>query len=166
MSIFFRCYLSEAGNNWVKLAFQFAFPHNTSVNSSTGTTPYEIVFGFKPQIPTSLKVGLVRDDNDLCQSKICHFLPNHTHVNKATSDSCIDNFLSSETSMDLLNCEFQFKNIYRKVFRKVREANHRSLSYRKKYKLAEPQRVGQKVLLENHNVSFGKSQKLCELRIG
>ena len=47
----FRCYLSEAGNNWAELACQFAFAHNTSVNSSTGTTPYEIFFGFKPQIP-------------------------------------------------------------------------------------------------------------------
>ena len=39
LSRYFRCYLSEAGNNWAKLAFQFAFAHNTSVNSSTGTTP-------------------------------------------------------------------------------------------------------------------------------
>ena len=59
LSRYFRCYLSEAGNNWAKLASQFAFAHNTSVNSSTGTTPYEIVFGFKPQIPISLKLGLV-----------------------------------------------------------------------------------------------------------
>ena len=46
---YLRCYLSEAGNNWAKLACQFAFAHKTSVNSSTGTTPYQIVFGFKPQ---------------------------------------------------------------------------------------------------------------------
>ena len=50
-SRYFRCYLSEAGNNWAKLACQFAFAHNTSVNSSTGKTPYEVLFGFKPQIP-------------------------------------------------------------------------------------------------------------------
>ena len=68
--------------------------------------------------------------------------------------------------MDLPNRETQFKNVYRKVYRKVREANHRSLSYRNKYKLAKRLRVGQKVLLENHNVPFGKSQKLCELRNG
>ena len=66
LSRYFRCYLSETGNNWADLACQFAFAHNTSVNSSTGTTPYEVVFGFKPQIPISLKLGLVRDDNDLC----------------------------------------------------------------------------------------------------
>ena len=111
-------------------------------------------------------MGLVRDDNDLCQSEFCQPLPNHTHVNKETSRSSIDNLLSSKSSMDLLNRETQFKHIYRKVYRKVREANHRSLSYRNKYKLAKPLQVGQKVLLENHNVPFGKSQKLCELRSG
>ena len=166
LSRYFRCYLSEAGNNWAKLACQSAFAHNTSVNSSTGTTPYEIVFGFKPQIPISLKLGLVRDDNDLCQSEFCQSLPNHTHVNKETSHSCIDNLLSWKSSMDLLNRETQFTIFYRKVYRKIREANHRSLSYRNKYKLAKPLRVGQKVLLESHNVPFGKSQKLCELRSG
>ena len=111
-------------------------------------------FGFKPQIPISLKLGLVRDDNDLCQSEFCQSLPNHTHVNKETSLSCIDNLLSPENSMDLLNRETQFKNIYRNVYRKVREANHRSLSYRNKCKLAKPLRVGQNVLLENRNVPF------------
>ena len=68
--------------------------------------------------------------------------------------------------MDLLNHETQFKKIYRKVYRKVREANPRSLSYKNKYKLAKPLRDGQRVLLENHNVPFGKSQKLRELRSG
>ena len=52
----FRCYLSKAGNNWAKLACRFAFAHNSSVNSRTGTTPYEIVFGFKSQAPISLKL--------------------------------------------------------------------------------------------------------------
>ena len=111
-------------------------------------------------------MGLIRDDNDLCQSEFCQSLPSHTHVNKETSHFCKDILLSSKSSMDLLNRETQFNNIYRKVYRKVREANHRSLSYRNKYKLAKRLRVGQKVLSENHNSPFGKSQKICELRRG
>ena len=77
-----------------------------------------------------MMLGLVRDENDLCQSEFCQFLPRHTHVNKETSHSFIHNLLSSKSSMALINCETQFKNIYRKVYRKVREANHRSLFYR------------------------------------
>ena len=51
LSRYFRCYFSETGNNWAKLACQFAFV--TPVNSSTRTSPSEIVFGFNPQIPIS-----------------------------------------------------------------------------------------------------------------
>ena len=87
-------------------------------------------------------------------------------MNKETNHSCIDSLLTSKCSLDLLHRETQFKNIYRKVYTKVRKANHRSLPYRNKYKLAKTLRVGQKVLLENHQVPFGKSQKLCELRSG
>ena len=138
LSRYFRCYPSGAGNNWAKLACQFAFALNTSVNSSTGTTPYEFFFGSKLQIPISVKLGLVRDDNDLCKSEFCQSLPSHTHVNKETSPSCIDILITSKSSLDLLNRETQFKNNYRKVYRKVREANHRCLSYRNKYKHAKP----------------------------
>ena len=155
-SWYFRCYLSEAGKNWAKLACQFAFAHNTSLNSNTGTTPYEIDFGFKPQIPVSPKLGLVRDDNDLRHFEFCQSLPNHTHVIKETSHSCIDNLLSSRSSIVLLNRESQFKNNYRKIYRQVREANKRFLSYRNNYKLSKPLRVGQEFLLENHNVAFRK----------
>ena len=111
-------------------------------------------------------MGLVRENNDLCQSEFCQSLPNYTHVNKETKLSRLDNLLSSKSSMDLFNHEIHFKNIYRKVYRQVREANHRSLSYRKKYKLAKPLRVEQKVVLENLINPFGKSQNLCELRSG
>ena len=142
LSEIFRCYLSQAGNYWTKLTCQFAFAQNTSLNSSTGTTPDEMFLGFKPQIPISLKWGLVGDDNELCQPELSPPLPNHTHVNKETSPSCMDNLLSSENSMDLLNNKTQFKNIYRKVnrkvYRKVQEASHRSLSYRNNYKFAKP----------------------------
>ena len=66
LSSYFRCYLSEAGTIWAKLSCQFAFAQYISVNSGTGTTSFEIVFGFNPQITNSLKMGLVRDDSDLC----------------------------------------------------------------------------------------------------
>ena len=68
--------------------------------------------------------------------------------------------------MVLFNCETQFENMYRKVYRKVREANHQSLSYLNKYKLAKPLRVRQNVLLDNHKIPFGQSQKVFELQSG
>ena len=87
LSRYFNCSLPKGGDKWAKFACQFAFAHNTFSNSRKGTTPYEIVFGFKPQLPISLKLGLVRDDNDFCQSEFCLSLPDHSHVNRDTNHS-------------------------------------------------------------------------------
>ena len=57
----FRNFFDQAKENWSGLAAKFAFAHNTTINASTGLTPYEIVFGRKPQIPISLKLGLLRN---------------------------------------------------------------------------------------------------------
>ena len=146
-----------------KLPCHFAFALNTPLNFITGTTIHEIVFGFKPEIQISSKLGLARDDNDLYHSEFCQSLAKHTHVNRKTSPSCIDNFLSPRSSIDLLNPETQIKNKYCKVYRKVREANHRSLSYENKYKLSKPLRIGRKDLLEIHDVPFGKKNKKCAI---
>ena len=66
---YWQNFLNDAGNNWSSLAPKFAFAHNTRVNYTTGKTPYEIVFGTKSQIPTSLKLGLYRIINKLCSSE-------------------------------------------------------------------------------------------------
>ena len=62
---YWRNFLNHAGKNWSTLAPKFAFAHNTSVNYTTKTL-YEIVFGTKPQIPMSLKLGLHRNKHKLC----------------------------------------------------------------------------------------------------
>ena len=58
---YFRHFLSTSGSNWSELTNKFAFADNTAINSSTDYTPYEIVFGIKPQVPLSLKLGIYRD---------------------------------------------------------------------------------------------------------
>ena len=68
---YWRNFLNDAGNNWSTLAPKFAFAHNTSVNYTTGKTPYEIVFGTKPQNPMSLKLGLYRNKHKLGCSNFC-----------------------------------------------------------------------------------------------
>ena len=62
----FRIFFEQANRNWSDLAPKFAFAHNTTANTSTGLTPYEIVFGQKPQIPLSLKLGLLRSSDLTC----------------------------------------------------------------------------------------------------
>ena len=166
LSRFFPCSLSEAGNNWAKLACQFAFAHNTLVISSTGTTPYEVVFVFKPRIPFSSILSLFRDDNHLHQSEFCQPLPTDTHMDKETSQSCIRNLLTSKSLTDFT---YLRNSIQECISQRIAENLRSQLSFlscRNKYQLAEPLLFGQKVLLGNLNIPFRKSQQMCDLRNG
>ena len=76
---FLRSFIYDTGSNWASLTNKSAFAHNTAINYSTGYTPYEIIFGIKPQIPISLKLRLLRDNRRNCISEYCKDLPLHTH---------------------------------------------------------------------------------------
>ena len=66
---YWQNFLNDAGNKWSSLAPKFAFAQNTSVNCTTGRTPYEVVLGTKLQIPMSVKLGLYRNKHKLCCSE-------------------------------------------------------------------------------------------------
>ncbi len=163
---YLRSFIRNNGTNWAKLAPQFAFAHNTSVNYSTGLTPYEIVFGSKPQIPLSLKLGLLRNNERNCESTFCHGLPEHQHSKQFLQNETLDNLLIPKLSKLALDRENAFKRVYSKTYRKTREFLDRSAELRNKHKLAKPLDIGQKVLLENHFIDLTKSKKLSELRSG
>ena len=65
---YWRTFLNGGGNNWSSLAPKFASALNTSVDCTTGKTPYENIFGTKPQIPKSLKLWLHPRKHKLCCS--------------------------------------------------------------------------------------------------
>ena len=87
---YWRSFLNDAGNNWSFRAPKFAFAQKTSVNCTTGKTPYEIVFGTKPQIPMSLVLGLYRNKRKLCCSDFCTDLPPHSHDESAMKNQLLD----------------------------------------------------------------------------
>ena len=163
---YWRNFLKDAGTNWSALAPKFAFAHNTSVNYTTGKTPYEIVFGTKPQIPMSLKLGLYRNKHKLCCSEICKDLPSHSHSENNMKNQLLDNLLRTQHSQALLERDQDFKRIYSATFERCREQTARSHAYRNKFKLGHHLEIGQKVLFENHRQDLSKSQKLQQRRLG
>ena len=163
---YWRNFLNDAGNNWSSLAPKFAFAHNTSVNYTTGETPYEIVFGTKPQIPMSLKLGLYRNKHKLCCTNFCENLPSHSHSENTLKNELLDNLLQPQLSQALLERERNFKQIYSSTFERCREQTARSHAYRNRFKLGHHLRIGQKVLYENHKQDLTRSQKLQERRLG
>ena len=109
-------FLNDARNNWSLLAPKFAFAHNTSVNYTTGKTPYEIVFGTKPQISKSLKLGLYGNKHKLCCSDVSRNLLSHSHSENNLKKQLLDNLLRPQLSHALLERERDFKGIYSATF--------------------------------------------------
>ena len=103
-----RKFLNDAENNWSSLAPKFAFAHNTSVNYRTRNTPYEIVFGTKPHMPMSLKLGLYRNKHKLCCCQFCKDLPSHSHSENNLKNQLLDNLLRSQLSHALVERERHF----------------------------------------------------------
>ena len=128
-------FMNDAGTNWAPLAPKFAFAHNTSVNDTTGKTPYEIVFGAKAQIPMSVKLGLYRNKYNLSCSEFCTNLPPDTHEENSTKNELIEKRLRPQPSQALLDQERDFKRIYSSTFERCREQTARSHAYRYKFKL-------------------------------
>ena len=162
----FRIFFEQSKGKWSDLAQKFAFAHNTTANTSTGLTPYEIVFGQKPQIPLSLKLGLLRDSKLTCTSEFCRDLPLHRHSLQSSNNMEIDKLLKPKISSSILMRENQFKQIYNSAYKKSLQNNTRAHEHRNKHKLGKEIEVGQQILMENHSIETGKSKKLNELRSG
>ena len=95
---FWRSFLNDAGTNWASLEQNFEFAHNTSVNYTTGKTPYQLVFGANSQIPMSVKLGLYRNKHKLCCSEFCTDLPPHTHHENSTKIEILQKLLRPQLS--------------------------------------------------------------------
>ena len=146
---YWRNFLNDAGNNWSSLAPKFAFAHNTSVNYTTGKTPYEYVSGTKPQAPISHKRGLCPNKHELSFSNFRENLPSHPDSENSLNNEVLDNLLQPQLSQALLEKERTFKQIHSSTFERYREQTARSHAYRNRFKLGHHLEIGQKVLHEN-----------------
>ena len=121
MGNYFRIFVSEHPNNWAELVMLWAFTQNTSKIGNFGLCPHEIHFGMKPNIPTILKLGIFRNEDNLCVRQVngtCEGLPNHTHYAPLVFNRFTQKFLTGKISGSLLNREHRFAQIYRTIYEK------------------------------------------------
>ena len=129
-------------------------------------TPYEVVFGTKPQILMSLKLGLYRNKHKLCSCEFCKDLPSHSHSENSLKNQLLDNLLRPQLSHALLERERDFRRIYSATFERCREQTARSHAHGNRFKLGQHLDIGQNVLFENHRQDLSKSQKIQQRRLG
>ena len=113
--------VNQSGNNWLKLTSKFAFAHNTSVNYTIGQTPYEIVFGTKPQVPRTRELGLLRDKDKQWKSEFCDGLQSHTHSENSSPNHSLNRLVRPQLSDELLERENEFKRIYSSTYQRCRQ---------------------------------------------
>ena len=136
------------------------------MNYTTGKTPYEIVFGAKPQITMSLKLVPYRNEHNLCWSEYCKDLPSHSHSESDVKNQLLDNLPKPQLSEVLLERKRDFKRIFSATFEICREQAARSHAYRNRFNLGHHFEIGRKILYENHRQDLSKSQKLQHWRHG
>ena len=78
------------------------------------------VFGIRPQVPMTLKLGLIRDKNKQCKSEYCEGLKTHTHSENQLTKKSLDRLLRPQLSDELIARENDFKRIYSSTYQRCR----------------------------------------------
>ena len=123
------------------------------------------MFGTKPQIPLTLKLGLKRDKNKQGRSEYCEGLKPHKHSENQIPNKPLHRLLRPQLSDEYIAREKDYKRIYSSTYQRCCQITSKAHEYRNQFILGKPIHIGQKVFLENHTADFNKSQKLEQLRV-
>jgi hypothetical protein len=61
MKIFLKCYCNYNQNNWARLLAAGQFRINSSINRTTGMTPFDIVLRFKPEMRMNIEIAITEN---------------------------------------------------------------------------------------------------------
>ena len=72
-------FLHDTPKNWAFQVHMYAYAHYSQPLSELKVPPHEIVFHTQPRIPLTSDLNLNRNASELCISKYCSQLPEHSH---------------------------------------------------------------------------------------
>lgn len=137
------CFVNEHQNNWDEYLDQLAFAYNTSVQSTTQFTPYELMFGRKAKLPIDLFYKAL-DQSDIEHSDNC---PAYLNLNKDGYANRISENFNSIYKLVGENRDIKMLKTKLRYDRVNRAANFN---------------INDKVLLLNTAVKMGLTKKLSE----
>jgi len=155
------------GTDWAQHISYHTFVMNTSILKSSTKSPHEIIFGVKPEIPVSMKLGLFRDiHGDCTREGFCEGLPPHHHNEEEAIPKEMRHLLKPKVSIELLKRENALKRAFLDIYRESEKNLDATERYSKKHKLGHPLPIGRQVLADNYKQATEKSQKLLSRREG
>lgn len=101
---YLRSYVCENLNDWDDYLSQFCFTYNTSAHSSTGYSPYELMFGHKAELPVAIRTAQKENTNYFCYLKDLRFKLESIH--KLAKDSLIKTKESRKETYDTKSNEW------------------------------------------------------------
>lgn len=145
---------------------------NTSQISHFSMTPYELMFGRKPNITTNLRLGKGSNKENICDpedsdyEEICEKLPEHNHT--------IPNILTKELiaynkdtkTKEILERELKFCRLYKSAMKLLKIDNPDVYAKRNLHLTGTTLKIGDLALVENKQIKKGTSEKLQQLRKG
>ena len=166
---YIRTFTLEHPNVWSKLISQWNFAQNTSYITGYGLTAHEIMFGQKPNVPLTLKLGIIRDEDKNCiqhENLFCSGLDDHSHFDLDKLSDTAKELVKGPISENILKREHTFSTIYRKVYTRSKMDQPDVYANRNLTKKGKSFQKDQLVLVENKEIIQGIGSKMLPKRKG
>ena len=160
-----RKFLHDTPKEWAFQVHMYAYAHNSQPLSELKISPHEIVFHTRPRIPLTFDLNLTRDTSEICISRYCSPLPEHSHYDKTDLNPFFYRTLSKPIPQGFLAIETAMLQIYSTVYENTLRKINSHAYITQTYHDGKPLPIGTFVLKRNFtHVHF--SDKLNPLRIG
>ena len=160
-----RMFLHDTPKDWAFQVHMYAYAHNSQRLSELNISHHEIVFHTSPRKPLTFDLNRSRDTSELCISRYCSQLPEHSHYDKSDINPFFYKTLSKPFPHWFVAVETAILQLYSTVYENILRKINSHAYITKTYHEGKPLPIGTFVLKRNFtHVHF--SDKLKPLQIG
>ena len=126
-------------------------------------SPYELVFGQKPEKPIMLNISPAKDSLGNCkptENSPCNSLPNHTHTDHLDHHPQIKKLQKGAFAHWFLNLEKIHSEVYNEVRNYLNQSKLLRLFINRRFGMAQPLKINTCVLIVNRTTQIGVSKKI------
>ena len=169
LNTFLRTVLDSLYDTWSQKVKVFPFAFNSPVRTIMNLSPYELLFGQKPNKPIMFNLSCTTDSFGNCKptdTSPCSSLPKHTHTDHLGHHPQIKKLQKVTLAYWFLNREKIHSEIYNEVHNYLNQNKHLRSFINRRFGTASPLKINTYVLTVNKTTQLGISKKIQPQRIG